>query len=146
VDKVHDFLTLFLFYTIFKHLNGKFTVMLSEHGARSFWSAPEIGRNLCYVAWISFLHSRFSKFRVTYSSNLNFPKNSNKQTKCTSYRKHCYNCPKMVHVGLHSVETYHKKFGDQNKKNKNMLCRVYTEDTRQRLCLSRARYLTLGKD
>jgi hypothetical protein len=49
VDRVHDFLTLFLFYTIFKHLDGKFTVMLSEHGARSFRSAPEIGRNLCYV-------------------------------------------------------------------------------------------------
>jgi hypothetical protein len=30
----------------------------------------------------------------------------------------------MVHVGLHSVGTYHKKFGDQNKKN--MLCRVST--------------------
>jgi hypothetical protein len=30
----------------------------------------------------------------------------------------------MVHVGLHSVGTYHKKFGGQNLKNKNMLCRV----------------------
>jgi hypothetical protein len=47
VDKFHDFLTFFLFYTIFKHLDGKFTVMLSEHGARRFRSAPEIGRNLC---------------------------------------------------------------------------------------------------
>ena len=47
VDKFHDFLTLFVFYTIFKHLDGKFTVMLSEHGARRFRSAPEIGRNLC---------------------------------------------------------------------------------------------------
>ena len=47
VDKIHDFLSLFVFYTIFKHLDGKFTVMLSEHGARSFRSAPEIGRNLC---------------------------------------------------------------------------------------------------
>jgi hypothetical protein len=36
-------------------------------------------------------------------------------------------------------------FGDQNKKNKNMLCRVSTEDTRQRLFLPSARYLTLGK-
>jgi hypothetical protein len=43
----HDFLTLFVFYTIYKHLDGKFTAMLSEHGARSFRSAPEIGRNLC---------------------------------------------------------------------------------------------------
>jgi hypothetical protein len=24
----------------------------------------------------------------------------------------------MIHVGLHSVGTYHKKFGRQNKKNK----------------------------
>jgi hypothetical protein len=38
---------LFLFYTIFKHLDGKFTVMLSEHGDQSFRSAREIGRNLC---------------------------------------------------------------------------------------------------
>jgi hypothetical protein len=30
----------------------------------------------------------------------------------------------MIHVGLHSVGTYHKKFGKQNKKNKNILCRV----------------------
>jgi hypothetical protein len=32
----------------------------------------------------------------------------------------------MVHVGLHSVGTYHKKFDDQNKKNKKMICRVST--------------------
>jgi hypothetical protein len=38
---------LFVFYTIFKHLDDKFTTMLSEHGARSFGSASEIGRNLC---------------------------------------------------------------------------------------------------
>jgi hypothetical protein len=47
VHKFHDFLTLFVFYTIFKQLDGKFTAMLSEHGAQSFRSAPEIGRNLC---------------------------------------------------------------------------------------------------
>jgi hypothetical protein len=52
----------------------------------------------------------------------------------------------MVHVGLHSVGTYHKKFGDQNKKNKNMLCRVSTKDTRQRHSLPSASYLTLGKE
>jgi hypothetical protein len=46
VGRFHDFLTLFVFYTIFKHLDGKFTIMLSEHGARSFRPAPEIGRNL----------------------------------------------------------------------------------------------------
>jgi hypothetical protein len=47
VDKFHDFLTLFVFYTIFKHMDGKFTTMFSEHVARSFRYAPEIGRNLC---------------------------------------------------------------------------------------------------
>jgi hypothetical protein len=47
VDTFYDFLTLFVFYTIFKHVDGKFTAMFSEHVARSFWSAPEIGRNLC---------------------------------------------------------------------------------------------------
>jgi hypothetical protein len=43
VDKFHDFLTLFVFYTIFKHVDGKFTTMFSEHVAQSFRSAPEIG-------------------------------------------------------------------------------------------------------
>jgi hypothetical protein len=47
VYKFHDFLTLFVFYTIFKQLDGKFTAIFSEHGARSFQSALEIGRNLC---------------------------------------------------------------------------------------------------
>jgi hypothetical protein len=46
VDKFHDFLTLFVFYTIFKHVDDKFTTMFSELGARSFRSRPEIGRNL----------------------------------------------------------------------------------------------------
>jgi hypothetical protein len=32
----------------------------------------------------------------------------------------------MIHVNLHSVGTYHKKFGRQNLKNKNMLCQVPT--------------------
>jgi hypothetical protein len=47
VDKFHDFLTLFVFYTILKQLDRKFTVMVREHDARKFWSVPEIGRNLC---------------------------------------------------------------------------------------------------
>jgi hypothetical protein len=47
VDKFHDFLTLFVFYTFFKKLDGKFTDMFSEHGAGRFQSAPEIDRNLC---------------------------------------------------------------------------------------------------
>jgi hypothetical protein len=54
-----------------------------------------------------------------------FRRNSNKRTKSNSYIKHFYNCPKMVHIGLHSVGTYHKKFGWQNKKiKKNIFCRV----------------------
>jgi hypothetical protein len=36
----------------------------------------------------------------------------------------------MVYVDLHSVGTYHKKFGCQNLKNKNVLCRVFKDDTR----------------
>jgi hypothetical protein len=40
-----------------------------------------------------------------------FWRNSIKRTKSNSYIKHFYNCAKMVHVGLHSVVTYHKKFG-----------------------------------
>jgi hypothetical protein len=77
VDKFHDFLTSFVFYTIFKQLDGKFTVMFSEHDARKFWSASEIGRNLCYLTWISFSHSWSSIFRVTCCSNLNYPKKLN---------------------------------------------------------------------
>jgi hypothetical protein len=42
----------------------------------------------------------------------------------------------MIHVGLHSVGTYHKNFGRQNKK---ILCRVSSDDTRQSL-------LALGKE
>jgi hypothetical protein len=36
VDKFHEFLTLFMFYTIFKQLDDMFTVMFSDHGARIF--------------------------------------------------------------------------------------------------------------
>jgi hypothetical protein len=36
VDKFHDFLILFVFYTIFKQLDGRFIVMFSEYGARKF--------------------------------------------------------------------------------------------------------------
>jgi hypothetical protein len=43
------------------------------------------------------------------------------------------NCLKMVHVGLYSVGTHHKNFGRENKKNKNILCRVSRDDTRQRI-------------
>jgi hypothetical protein len=77
VDKFHDFLTLFVVYTIFKQLDHKFTIMFSEHGARRFRSIPEIGRNLCYLPWISLLHARFYMFQLTCSSNLNFPRKFN---------------------------------------------------------------------
>jgi hypothetical protein len=46
VDKFRDFLTLFVFYTIFKQPDGKFTVMFREHGGRKFRYAPEINHNL----------------------------------------------------------------------------------------------------
>jgi hypothetical protein len=51
------------------------------------------------------LHSLFSIFRVTCSSNLNYPKNSIKRTKSNSYNKHFDNCAKIEHVGLYSVGT-----------------------------------------
>jgi hypothetical protein len=53
-----------------------------------------------------------------------FRRNSNKRTKSTNDSKLCYNCLQMIHVGIHSVGTYHKKFGRQNLKNKSILCRV----------------------
>jgi hypothetical protein len=39
----------------------------------------------------------------------------------------------MEHVSLHSVGTYHKKFGWEKEKNKNILCRVSKNGTRQRI-------------
>jgi hypothetical protein len=47
LDKFHDFLNLFLFYTILKPLDRKFTVLFREHGARKFRSVPDVVRNLC---------------------------------------------------------------------------------------------------
>jgi hypothetical protein len=52
VDKFHDFLTFIVFYTIFKHVDGKFTTMFSQVGALSFRSPPEMGHNLCQITWI----------------------------------------------------------------------------------------------
>jgi hypothetical protein len=48
-------------------------------------------------------------------------RNSIKQTKSNSYNKHFYNCAKIEHVGIHSVETNHKNFGWKKEKNKNIL-------------------------
>jgi hypothetical protein len=62
-----------------------------------------------------------------------FRRNSNKRTKSNNYRKHFYNCPKTVLVGLHSVGTFHKKFGWQKRKKKKVLCRVSRNDTRHRM-------------
>jgi hypothetical protein len=62
------------------------------------------------------------------------------------------NCPKMVHVGLYSVGTHHKKFGWENKKNKNVVCQVSRNNTRQiSLCLGKEAFvefswLTLVKE
>jgi hypothetical protein len=36
-----------VFYIILKQLDRKFTFMFREHGARKFWSALGIGRNMC---------------------------------------------------------------------------------------------------
>jgi hypothetical protein len=52
VDKFHDFLSLFVFYKIFKQLDGKFTAMLSEHGSKPLtpvifkchWFDPQVTR------------------------------------------------------------------------------------------------------
>jgi hypothetical protein len=64
----------------------------------------------------------------------------------------------MVHVGLHSVGTYHKKFGWEKKNIKNILCRVLeltlgkafsTEcqlvDTQQKSIFAECPRLALGK-
>jgi hypothetical protein len=47
VDKFHDVLTLYVFYTILKQLVDKFTAMFREHDARKFPPVSKIGRNLC---------------------------------------------------------------------------------------------------
>jgi hypothetical protein len=52
----------------------------------------------------------------------------------------------MIHVGLHSVGTYHKNFGRQNQKNKNILCRVSRKGTRQRRLFAECQPLAPGKD
>jgi hypothetical protein len=66
----------------------------------------------------------------------------------------------MIHVGLHSVETYHKKFGRQNKKIKIYFveCLEMTLGkeasfaecllcgTRQRRLFAECQPLALGKD
>jgi hypothetical protein len=70
-------LTLFVFYKILKQLDHKFAVMFREHGVPKLWPLPNLGRNLCLITWISFLHSLFSIFRVICSSNLNYPNKFN---------------------------------------------------------------------
>jgi hypothetical protein len=66
----------------------------------------------------------------------------------------------MVHVGLHSVGTYHKKFGGQNKKKykyalpsvhrKHSAKTIFAESqlcgTRQRICFAECRLVALGTD
>jgi hypothetical protein len=74
-----------------------------------------------------------------------FRRNSINRTKSNSYRKHFYNCTKMVHVGLHSVGTYHKKFGRENKKIKSILSSVQEWHSAKNIVPSVSR-LTLGKE
>jgi hypothetical protein len=47
VNNFHNFFILFVFYTILKQPNDKFMVLFREYGAQKFWSATEIGHNLC---------------------------------------------------------------------------------------------------
>jgi hypothetical protein len=68
VDKFNDFLTLFVFYTIFKHVDDKFTAMFSEHVARSFQSARGIGRNFV----LSSMYIIFASTVFQVSSDLQF--------------------------------------------------------------------------
>jgi hypothetical protein len=88
-----------------------------------------------------------------------FRRISNKRTKSTNDWKLCYNCPQMIHVGLHSVGTYHKKFGRQNKKIKIYFAEClemilgkasFVEcllcGTRQRSLFAECQPLALGKD
>jgi hypothetical protein len=51
----------------------------------------------------------------------------------------------MVHVGLHSVGTYHKKFGRENKKIKSILSSVQEWHSAKNIVPSVSR-LTLGKE
>jgi hypothetical protein len=50
------------------------------HSTKSLLSAPEIGGTLCWITWISFLHSFFI-FQVTCSSNLNYLRKFNRTNK-----------------------------------------------------------------
>jgi hypothetical protein len=47
VDKFLDFLALFVFYTILKQLDLKFTIIFRAHGTKKFQTISEIGHNLC---------------------------------------------------------------------------------------------------
>jgi hypothetical protein len=71
--------------------------------------------------------------------------NSIKRTKSNSYRKHFYNCDKMIHVGLYSVGTYHKKFGWEKKKIKNTLSSAQAWHSVKHV-LPSVRRKTLGKE
>jgi hypothetical protein len=49
LDKFHDFLTLFVFNTILKHLDRKFAAMFCELGVQKFWYVLDLGSNLCSI-------------------------------------------------------------------------------------------------
>jgi hypothetical protein len=68
VDKFHEFLTLFMFYTIFKQLDDMFTVMFSDHGARTFCSAPD---NMDIIFAFTVLHfSSDLQFKSEFSEKI----------------------------------------------------------------------------
>jgi hypothetical protein len=89
-------------------------------------------------------HSVFSFFRVTYGLNLKYLKILIKRTKSNSYSKYFDNCVKFEHLGLYTIGTHHKNFGEKRKNEytlssvkgrhstKTCFTKCLLEDTRQR--------------
>jgi hypothetical protein len=78
-----------------------------------------------------------------FSSDLQFKfeiiwRNSFKRTKSYSYSKHFYNYAKIEHIGLHTIRTHHKKFGEKKKKT-NIICRVSRKEWQRQVLPSNMR-------
>jgi hypothetical protein len=131
VDKFHDFLTLLCFI---QFLNSWMTSSLQCLVSMVLEVSGPLLKLVVtcakYHAYHFCMHG-FSSFEWLAVQMWIFRRNWNKWTKSNSYRKHSYNCPKIVHVGLHSLGTYHKKFGWQNKKIKIYFAECPEDDTRQ---------------
>jgi hypothetical protein len=104
VDDFHNFLTLFVFYTILKQLNSKFTVLFHVQGARKFYSTPEKGVTCANNMNINFAFIVFVFFKWLVVQIWIIRRNSIKRTKSKSYSKRFDNCAKMEHVGLYTIE------------------------------------------